>query len=783
MKKVNIAFLVVTLFTFGIFLGFSNLSDKTKDKGPNDSKSGNTNTEVTKISDLNNKTQFDATGTPNQTFGVPYYTDNFDGTNDTASLKARGYLVYRNGTFSGTPSTDFWFTGNISVFPPQAGAGYVGSNYQTAGDAGDIDNWLVLPKKNIAVGDTLFFWSRSPSGSTFPDSIRVLYSASGDSTPTGSWTEISRFKTNTAAWEKRGFAAPSAGANARYAIRYSVVDGGLFGANSDYIGIDQLTIESPPIAADVGVESITDPVGSVVLPAGSILPTAVVKNFGTTAQSFNVTMTINPGGYSSTQSVSSLAGSATQSVDFSSYTPLAGTYTVRVYTQLATDGNRVNDTLQTTYSAYNPNYGGLGAFNTSSYFYSNSTAGATGAPSQPAYCRLDTAGSTSLVVNSVASIPLTLGGLDDGHWGILLGTPRKIKFMGVTYDSIYIGTNGLLGFINFTPGSSNWDPPANGLPSAGNGGNIRPALYALWNDMNWGNLSQPINRLSYKIDNTKNQLIVTYDRAPLFGGTAADFVTFQVCIELQADTTGAPNSRIVMGYDNNSTAVNLPILTGIQDATGTQWLQYAFVGNIVTEGPLFDTVGAGVAVAFGPDASNLDGHCKELNLTSYFEGFWNGGIYLGDTITVDIRSSVSPYPVIESHKVVNDASGYVAIDVGIANGTNYYITVNHRNTVRTWSQLVQWTGPKLTYDFTTAQTMAFGNNMILKSGKWCIYSGDINKDGVIDGSDGSQLDNDAANFVSGSYEISDLNWDTVVDGSDGTYVDNNAANFIAEIAP
>ncbi len=618
MKKENIAFLVVTLSAFGILLGFSNGSDKNKDKDRNSSRIGNTSIEVTKISDLNKNIQFDANGTPNQTYGASYYTDNFDGANDTTALKARGYKVfYRGSGVQGAVAT--WFQGNSGVFAAFNGPsnGYVAANYNVVTGINNIDCWLVLPRQNVAVGDSIFFYNRSAQSfgppPTYPDSIRVMYSAVGDSIPeAGTWVELGRFEGNVnGVWQRYGYGAPSAGTNARFAIRYAVVDGGPSGLNSDYTGFDDLTIEAPPIAADVGVESITDPVGTVVLPSGAILPTAVVKNFGTTMQSFNVTMTINPGGYSSTQTVSSLGGGATQSVDFSSHTPLAGIYTLRVYTQLGTDGNRLNDTLLTTYSAYNPHYGGVGAFNSSSYFYANSTSAASGAPSHPGYCRLDTAGSTSLVVNSIASITLTNGSLDDGHWGILLGTPRKIKFMGVTYDSVYIGTNGVLGFINFTPASSNWNPPASGLPSSGNGGNIRPAIYALWNDMNWGNTLQPVNRLSYRIDNVRNQLIVTYDRAPLFGGTASDYVTFQVCIELQADTAGAPNSNIIIGWSNSSTAVNLPMLAGLQNSTGSEWFQYGFYGGSVTTiGTLFDSLGAGVSVAIGPDETNLSGYCQ-----------------------------------------------------------------------------------------------------------------------------------------------------------------------------
>ncbi|MBV6479044.1 MAG: hypothetical protein HGGPFJEG_01805 [Ignavibacteria bacterium] len=536
---------------------------------------------------------------------------------------------------------------------------------------------------------------------------------------------------------------------------------------------------------DVGTTAITRPASTIIQNVQDT-PTATVQNFGSATQTFNVTMTISPDGYSSTKTVTGLSSLNSSNVVFDPYTPLTnGTKTVTVYTQLGTDQNLSNDTARKTINVYQPNYGGGGS-GTGGYYYANSTSDANPAPSQPTYCWLDTAGSTSLVVNSTASIAPTNGTLDDGHWGVLIGTPRKIKFMGVTYDSIYIGSNGILGFINFVPGSGNWYPPANGLPGEGSGGLSRPALYPLWHDMNWGNTSQPVNRLSYKVDSDKNQLIVTYDRAPLYGGLATDWVTFQICIGLQADTAGAPNSNIVYSYSNSSTAINIPLLVGIQDATGSNYLQYTFInssGTVITSGPLFSASGDGVAVAFGPDASNLNGHCKSLNLTAMFEAYWNGSSYLGDTITVDIRSGIAPYNVIETHKVTNDASGFAAIDVGVANNTNYYIVVNHRNTVRTWSQLVQWTGQTLTYDFTSAQTMAFGNNLTLNAGKWCIYTGDITKDGVVDGSDGALIDNDAANFNAGPYLITDLNWDTVVDGSDATYTDNNASNFIGEIAP
>lgn len=78
--------------------------------------------------------------------GTPYYTDNFDGSNDTTSLKARGYKVYYRGT--GTQGAATWFQGSESYFPAFNGpvTGYVAAHYSTATNTNNIDNWLVLPK-------------------------------------------------------------------------------------------------------------------------------------------------------------------------------------------------------------------------------------------------------------------------------------------------------------------------------------------------------------------------------------------------------------------------------------------------------------------------------------------------------------------------------------------------------------------------------------------------------------------------------------------------------------
>jgi len=157
---------------------------------------------------------------------------------------------------------------------------------------------------------------------------------------------------------------------------------------------------------------------------------------------------------------------------------------------------------------------------------------------------------------------------------------------------------------------------------------------------------------------------------------------------------------------------------------------------------------------------------------------------LTDTITVELRSSTSPYSIVESETGLGGQS--IARTFSFSNafdGTSYYIVVRHRNSIETWSKVtVTFTGGALTYDFTTAQTQAFGNNMVNVGGEWSIYTGDVTQDGVVDGADLSAIDNDAFNFVSG-YVPTDLNCDSIVDGSDAAFADNNAANFVTKITP
>lgn len=197
---------------------------------------------------------------------IPLFADDFNGANDTAALKYRGYKIFNMSQPVGTTS---WFQGNSTVFNSYNGpsTGYTAANYDNTGSTGNIDNWLIVPKVTggLYYGDSLIFFCRSTNiaSQNYPDSIRVLYSAT-DSTPqASSWVELGRFRVPNPpvgqnVWTRKGFKAPSYGYPGRFAIRYSVVNGGVNGTNSDYIGIDALSIVRTTATKVINLYRVSD---------------------------------------------------------------------------------------------------------------------------------------------------------------------------------------------------------------------------------------------------------------------------------------------------------------------------------------------------------------------------------------------------------------------------------------------------------------------------------------------------------------------------------------------
>jgi hypothetical protein len=173
-----------------------------------------------------------------------------------------------------------------------------------------------------------------------------------------------------------------------------------------------------------------------------------------------------------------------------------------------------------------------------------------------------------------------------------------------------------------------------------------------------------------------------------------------------------------------------------------------------------------------------------LTLTALIEGLYDGSVMTPDTVTVELHNIASPYTLVETQKGILNSAGVGSFIFKTAlNGTSYYLMLKHRNAIETWSSAGNtFVSSALSYNFTTSQSQAYGNNLVLKGGKYCIYSGDATQDGTVDLSDLIAVDNDNANFTTG-YTATDLNGDSTVDLSDLILCDNNNVAFVSKQVP
>ena len=170
-----------------------------------------------------------------------------------------------------------------------------------------------------------------------------------------------------------------------------------------------------------------------------------------------------------------------------------------------------------------------------------------------------------------------------------------------------------------------------------------------------------------------------------------------------------------------------------------------------------------------------------LNLKVYLEGFYSGP-QLPDTVRVYLANSTAPFAFVDTAKVVLSSTGTASISFSRALAGSYYIVVNHRNHLETWSKLPQLfvTNGTVTYDFTTAATQAYGDNMKLVGSVWVLYGGDANRDGSVDAMDVPIF---IAQYGTQGYLAADFNGDGDVDALDvAIFVPNFGLTKAAPIA-
>ncbi len=177
-------------------------------------------------------------------------------------------------------------------------------------------------------------------------------------------------------------------------------------------------------------------------------------------------------------------------------------------------------------------------------------------------------------------------------------------------------------------------------------------------------------------------------------------------------------------------------------------------------------IGNGTFIPLGTALADLNSfsYLKISPLKVLIEGLYDGMRMVPDTIKVELRNSVAPYELLDSIYVTIDSAGTaICTFSGIELSRNFYIAIKHRNSIETWSKYpMSFTQPIIEYDFTSDSTQAYGNNLTYKAGKWCIYSGDVNQDGVIDSVDFHIVYNGNVLGLNGYYS-EDVNYDEYVE--------------------
>jgi hypothetical protein len=158
---------------------------------------------------------------------------------------------------------------------------------------------------------------------------------------------------------------------------------------------------------------------------------------------------------------------------------------------------------------------------------------------------------------------------------------------------------------------------------------------------------------------------------------------------------------------------------------------------------------------------------------------------IADEITVEFRMATDYSQVLYSSNANLITSGIADITFPSSLDTSYYITVKHRNSIETTTSFpisLTGSGP-FSYNFSTSAGQAYGNNLKpVTGGYFAIFSADVNQDGIVDGSDMSEVENSGNLFQQGYYPM-DVNGDGIVDGSDMSVIENNSTQFIQKLIP
>jgi hypothetical protein len=301
---------------------------------------------------------------------------------------------------------------------------------------------------------------------------------------------------------------------------------------------------------------------------------------------------------------------------------------------------------------------------------------------------------------------------------------------------------------------------------------------------------------------------VSYTNGTVYGGIVSLTVSTITANPIEINLGGSSTITVQL---KDQLANNLPGSGGVVELFTTVGTLSAVTDN--NNGTYTATLtgsSAGIATITGKlgganfeDSENVSIN-NTFTITVFLEGLYNSATgqmnkakdYVGGVVVDKYEGTVADKITIELHDAANYATtiyqvpnvdlnqnGTATITVPAEFHSDYFITVKHRNHIATVSQIKSFASTSITYDYSTASAQAIGNNQKwLATGKYGIYGGDINQDGIVTIDDAGPV-NTGIRSVSKGYLVIDQNGDGLVTIDDAGTVNTNIRNIIRSITP
>lgn len=334
-----------------------------------------------------------------------------------------------------------------------------------------------------------------------------------------------------------------------------------------------------------------------------------------------------------------------------------------------------------------------------------------------------------------------------------------------------------------------------------------------WTDLN----PSSGGTISYLTNGTapNRKLIVSYINVNRYGSAntisgrielyeSSDIVQIHsVEISSGTNTMGLENSNgtvavPVAGRNNSSWSISVPEAVQFAPYNSTMVWQPASVNasalNVTVPANYSFTYSYNGCVYYSDTAAvTACNSSVNINVKAFLQGFYRGGSKmisnLGagscDTLFLKLAKNTAPYSILFSDTAIIDTSGNAGFEFPSSiNGNSYYLVVQHRNSLETWSSSpVLMNSGTINYDFTMSSGSAYGNNLCnLGDGRFAIWTGDIDRNNLIDISDINLMHTKNPLLLHGYY-VGDLTGDQFTESADYSLLENNVPLMLQVAKP